>query len=417
MKRSCKHSYCLCVILGLTLLFTAISITAKAQNSTFSKPGKSIKYYPNGNSWDPYLNTTFTYNAAGQLTEEFQQYASSNQNFARFLTQYDASGNFKNSYGYYWYFGKWDLKSGRRDSLLYNGNKLSHKYTNHWNGNYRHWETLWTEYIYDSNNFLIQENVYFSDLLYGNWANHSKIVYKNDANGIIIQKQYYTFYSARWELLKTENYMSWHIPNVSPAVYTSLEIYLQRFNIQLGTNGSQTKITENFNYADSTWSAVRRETSTNDDRGNFINFKAENFNLTSGQWVVSEEYGQRHIYNNYFDITETTQYRFVPTSLGMTSKDEFKFVYSNFQYFGQSPDKVITSYPNPTTGILNFGLGDQEHSSLKVIILDLSGKTRLTRLFSAEEKKLLNIEALPTGVFMLQLQTEAGTTVKRIVKQ
>ena len=97
-------------------------------------------------------------------------------------------------------------------------------------------------------------------------------------------------------------------------------------------------------------------------------------------------------------------------------KDRYKTVYSNFQYFGQAPEKVITAYPNPTEGILNIGL-ENEEEALQVNVFDLTGKTRLNKSFTSTETKQLNIEALPKGIYLLQLQTEAGSTVKRIVKQ
>jgi murein DD-endopeptidase MepM/ murein hydrolase activator NlpD len=71
-------------------------------------------------------------------------------------------------------------------------------------------------------------------------------------------------------------------------------------------------------------------------------------------------------------------------------------------------------YPNPTTGIINVNTNQELQ---KAIVYELSGKR--VSYFTAEElaSGILNIENLPGGVYIVQLEHLAGLTYKKVIKR
>lgn len=68
-------------------------------------------------------------------------------------------------------------------------------------------------------------------------------------------------------------------------------------------------------------------------------------------------------------------------------------------------------YPNPSHDQLNFQSSDRGNLS----VLDLRGRTILS--FAATEgKNKVNIESLPNGIYLLQLETERGVSAARFIK-
>ncbi len=82
----------------------------------------------------------------------------------------------------------------------------------------------------------------------------------------------------------------------------------------------------------------------------------------------------------------------------------------------EAPELNAALYPNPTSGELHILLPPDASTSVQYQVLNLSGQALLrgeqtTRTFS------LSLNDLPAGVYVVQLQAGASTTVKRIVKQ
>ncbi|HUH25191.1 MAG TPA: T9SS type A sorting domain-containing protein [Flavobacterium sp.] len=76
----------------------------------------------------------------------------------------------------------------------------------------------------------------------------------------------------------------------------------------------------------------------------------------------------------------------------------------------------FTIFPNPASNLVNItntsNLGVEE-----VSIYDVSGKLLKTQKVVSTEDIELNIEELATGTYMLQIQTNQGTAVKKIIKK
>ncbi len=73
----------------------------------------------------------------------------------------------------------------------------------------------------------------------------------------------------------------------------------------------------------------------------------------------------------------------------------------------------ISLYPNPTTTFINFSLSGIEGTPARVI--DINGRTVLNTTISTNNN--INVEALTTGVYFVQLQIENKNVSYKFVKK
>src|SRR5690554_1136378 len=73
-------------------------------------------------------------------------------------------------------------------------------------------------------------------------------------------------------------------------------------------------------------------------------------------------------------------------------------------------------YPNPATNMVNITNGEN-HLVNQVVIYDVTGKQLSTQTFNNQAEIQLNVENLASGVYMLHIQTNEGTAVKKLVKK
>ncbi|MBA5792201.1 T9SS type A sorting domain-containing protein [Flavobacterium sp. xlx-214] len=73
-------------------------------------------------------------------------------------------------------------------------------------------------------------------------------------------------------------------------------------------------------------------------------------------------------------------------------------------------------YPNPATTIVNINSAENKHVS-KIAVYDVAGKLLSTQSFNNETNLQLNTESLASGTYMLHIETNEGTAVKKLVKK
>ncbi|WP_191906936.1 T9SS type A sorting domain-containing protein [Adhaeribacter soli] len=396
---------------------------ANAQSDKpFSKPGKSMNYYHDGTTWIHSSNSTYTYNVAGQELEDYQRDPQTNQNVGRNVSEYDSLGILRSYIEYLWVSGRWHTYKGGRSIPFYSGGKMDSLYGFSWDG-YK-WNENRTHFLYDSNGLCIQENFYVEDAYIGGWLNISRKNIKYDQNGIITQVQYFgrNYGTYGWDLGKTIDYYAWHVPNISPAIYTSDG---GRVTVTLGPNGGDTTWYDDYNPLKGSYEKKVRVINVKDFRGNLTNQKSERYIDSTGQYQLYDEKPSIYTYNDKFDVTQLLMKYQDHSIMGSPIKDGVKYIYSDFQYFNQAPDNTnnqntklaFSLYPNPGRDLITVELPENKQEALQVTVSDLSGKARLTRSFTEKEKKQLNIEALPKGIYLLQLKTAQGTSVQKIIKQ
>jgi len=73
-------------------------------------------------------------------------------------------------------------------------------------------------------------------------------------------------------------------------------------------------------------------------------------------------------------------------------------------------------FPNPATNVVNI-TNSENMLVNQVIVYDIAGKQLSTQTFNNEAEIQLNVENLASGTYMLHLQTNEGTAVKKLVKK
>ncbi len=73
-------------------------------------------------------------------------------------------------------------------------------------------------------------------------------------------------------------------------------------------------------------------------------------------------------------------------------------------------------YPNPATNVVNI-TNNENMAVQQVTVYDIAGKLITTQNFNEQAEIQLNVENLASGTYMLHLQTNEGTTVKKLVKK
>ncbi len=80
----------------------------------------------------------------------------------------------------------------------------------------------------------------------------------------------------------------------------------------------------------------------------------------------------------------------------------------------------LSVYPNPASQVVNVSFTISEPQNVKVEILSLKGETLFTdnqAFFKGPYLKAIDVSAYPKGIYMLQLKSDQGTAVKKIVVQ
>ena len=73
-------------------------------------------------------------------------------------------------------------------------------------------------------------------------------------------------------------------------------------------------------------------------------------------------------------------------------------------------------YPNPATNVVNITNTDNLFVE-KATVYDIAGKEIKNQTFTNETNIQLNVENLASGTYLLHLQTNEGTAVKKLVKK
>jgi peptidyl-prolyl cis-trans isomerase B (cyclophilin B) len=79
--------------------------------------------------------------------------------------------------------------------------------------------------------------------------------------------------------------------------------------------------------------------------------------------------------------------------------------------------KLTQLYPNPTTNELFLVFDGQHEATLQLNIKDLKGKSMLTRTINTLQRPhVIQLDALPSGIYLLELQTAHGSITRKVVK-
>jgi hypothetical protein len=83
------------------------------------------------------------------------------------------------------------------------------------------------------------------------------------------------------------------------------------------------------------------------------------------------------------------------------------------------PSESLSVFPNPAVDLLNIRFHGASSEAVECTIHDMSGRRMLTNIFTTSPESTthqLDLTALPHGLYLLKIETDAGTLVKKIVK-
>jgi hypothetical protein len=83
------------------------------------------------------------------------------------------------------------------------------------------------------------------------------------------------------------------------------------------------------------------------------------------------------------------------------------------------PSESLSVFPNPAVDLLNIRFHGASSEAVECTLHDMSGRRMLTRTFTASPESTthqLDLTAFLPGLYLLKIETDAGTLVKKIVK-
>jgi hypothetical protein len=395
-------------------------------SAVISRPGNSQDFSKQaGGTWLQESNSIYTYDAGGRLTQRLYQDPITAANLSRDVIVYDAQGNETENRSEQWVNNAWEIGDGYKTMRTYNTQGRATEAIFHsWNTNMVQWDISDREQTtYDANNQI-------TSITYSSWQNNTwepmdRIVFSNPngvASGVLVQ----VYDGGTWTDDSRANNVTWHVLYDTPASYT-MEIYDnstwmndEKYSSVYDANGGHVGLYQSWNSMTNTWVNSFRETETIDVNQNFNGWRNEAWNPSNNTWNnMSEE--QEVLSYTGMDVTQ----RIFRDSYNLTNTltDTRKEVYSNFQTFAVSglknllPEAAVTVFPNPATDLLHITFPQNNGTAFKATLTDITGKTCLAPAIKNTETNQVDISTLPKGVYLLKLQSDKGTAVKRIVKQ
>lgn len=83
-------------------------------------------------------------------------------------------------------------------------------------------------------------------------------------------------------------------------------------------------------------------------------------------------------------------------------------------------EPLVTIYPNPTLGEINFNIANTKEKSIEISIFNVAGKNVITKQLAVNDGEInhtLNLNDLPNGIYVLRMNLDGKEITKKIIKQ
>lgn len=142
--------------------------------------------------------------------------------------------------------------------------------------------------------------------------------------------------------------------------------------------------------------------------GDFLNLSTSNNLIEDFKPTAIRLYSDASIANgsqmvHKFDNIKITGLKVVPPNIIALSTNE------------QLAQK-FNVFPNPANNIVNI-TNNENMAVQQVTIYDVTGKQLIIQSFNGESDIQLNVESLSNGTYMLHIQSDSGTTLKKLIKK
>ncbi len=398
--------------------------------SNTGKKIQSVKQKRQNNTWTPYEQYFYSYGYGDSLISKITQQWDSTQNkwinskkieyrydsitgnllefieygwlniwtpSSRILYAYDSVGNNTSvTYQNYDFFFGW--KNDSRWTHVYNAaGKVTESINQEWNNSNSDWENRYKyTYSYDPNSGKKTEVFYFT------WNNGGwgivkwRELFSYDSNGNLTEQ-------------KRQNYILMPPPNLP--IWRNESRYTHTYV----NNKLMESVKQNWDTTGNVWRNERRNLFSYNTNGKQILQKIQNWDTGGNQWI-----NYILLTNDYNSAGQLTlhmrQIWDIANSVWVNSyKSEYilsEFILTNL---GQTNENTLMIYPNPAEEYLY--IKNSSGNAFSIRILSLTGQVLTTsHLFS--DKTRLEIQSLPSGVYLVELRTKDGKkTYRRFIKR
>jgi len=133
---------------------------------------------------------------------------------------------------------------------------------------------------------------------------------------------------------------------------------------------------------------------------------------------------------NTYLITTGTSYSFyvkaknaigsVNNSNGTISKVAISCSAARTQLTDVNEESLLSLYPNPTLGEINFNITNTKEKSVEISIFNIAGQNVMTKQLEVNEGEInqtISIHNLPNGIYILRMSLDGKEITKKIIKQ
>jgi hypothetical protein len=429
-------------------------------DGSISLPGKSQDYSPVEGSpeeWTHTANSVYEYNSKGRLLNRYFLDPTTNDTLSKNTTTYTSLGYYTGSTVERHIDGVWRIISGNKLNSIFDDNGKSIGYTSSY---YK--DSIWVNSdssVYQYNNAGKRIKTDSFKWENGVWVQSymDTTIYRSNPDVVEIQwfgwdgtawnirgKNIFTYAnpekpSSRYEYMHYTEYEYIYYDNnqivsrtkESDIIYDEQDRRLSfnrysfidnnwtlvsRLHYSYDENGGHVGTYELFNATTNTWDLDTRSTISFDNHKRFIGHITEAYR--NQQWSIL--YGNQYIttYNDNDDLEELIFKQW--DSQNNTLKNIRREVYSDFQYLevtgvaNNSTKLKVNAFPNPTTGLLTIQGDKIEKSQLQVN--DLTGRTVFSKELHFGDQHQIDISSLPSGIYLLNLNSKNGVYTSKIVK-
>lgn len=360
------------------------------------------------NQWGIGWKIDYAYDTNGNLLQEIESYwwESQWQDSSKIEYTYDTNGNLTQVIEYHWSSSQW--KFDFKYEYTYNANgDIIQLLEYYWNGS--QWiNDINTEYTYDSKGNLIQVIEVRWSQWTNQWSNSDKNEYTYDINGNITEYIDYNWSSVASQWI-----------NNFKTVYIYDKLSKLRQIIDLDWNGSQWINYGNTEYIYDAYLNIVQGINYNWNGSQWVNDRKYNFTYNNSyafsDLLLPEIYGNTLI-NIFFNhmLTNGKSYIWDTTLNDWTVTDNSDFSYSEHEILSVPESNVgqIKIYPNPVSNVLTIKSE-----------IDIIDKVEIYSVFGKKIKTInsyfenINTEDLSNGIYLLRINSEKGTTIKKLIKK
>ena len=406
-----------------------LAASARRVNVNVIVPGREIGYSWNttGGGWQYPQRRDYTYDAGARVTQEVRSDSASGALYDRYLTTYNAQGLETAFVSQNYNSGAWE--NSNRSTITYDsyGNETEYHYEQWQNNAWVTQDRTQTTYTYNAAGYITQATsrrydpatglFQFSDRRTFTFANGqwNELLFERwDGTAWVGEEKFVDIVWANW-------------PAQEPASYRAQTwsggtfVDDNRWTFTWGANGSVTEVREEPTGPGGDWQPANRYTSTNDTYGNEVSYRQEDWSAPNTWTILSEDRNLLTYGPGGELLREVGQELDVPTGQFVNN---YRVNYSNFQTIvtGLRADAALAArlYPNPTAGRLTLdvpGLAAPAPGAVR----DALG--RVVATFTASPQPggaatvVLDLGALPAGIYAVTLQTPAGAINRRVVRE